>query len=167
LMVHIPYLQPFIDINKRTSRLAANIPLIRHHLCPLTFLGVTEQAYSRAILGVYEMTRIELLRDLFVWAYERSTQEYVAIKQNLTEPDPLRLQYREIIKQIVRDVVINLASDEMAFIHDAVNQKVAGDDQENVQALIIDELRRLHEGVLARYQIRPSEYMRWRDKNKT
>ena len=35
LMVHLPYLQPFEDVNKRTSRLAANIPLIRHNLCPL------------------------------------------------------------------------------------------------------------------------------------
>ena len=30
LMVHIPYLQAFEDINKRVSRLSANIPLIKH-----------------------------------------------------------------------------------------------------------------------------------------
>lgn len=29
IMVHIPYLQPFVDVNKRVSRLGANIPLIR------------------------------------------------------------------------------------------------------------------------------------------
>ncbi|MEZ5617722.1 MAG: Fic family protein [Rhodocyclaceae bacterium] len=34
IMVHIPYLQPFVDVNKRVSRLGANIPLIRHNLCP-------------------------------------------------------------------------------------------------------------------------------------
>ena len=28
LMVHLPYLQPFEDVNKRVSRLAANIPFI-------------------------------------------------------------------------------------------------------------------------------------------
>lgn len=66
MMVHLPYLQPFADINKRTSRLAANLPLFRANLCPLTFLDVPEQAYSRATLGVYEMTRVELLRDLYV-----------------------------------------------------------------------------------------------------
>src|SRR5689334_8552471 len=32
VMVHIPYLQPFEDVNKRVSRLAANIPLIKHNL---------------------------------------------------------------------------------------------------------------------------------------
>ena len=45
VMVHLPYLQPFADINKRTSRLAANLPLFRANLCPLTFLGVPEHAY--------------------------------------------------------------------------------------------------------------------------
>ena len=42
VMVHLPYLQPFIDVNKRTSRLAANIPLIRANLCPLSFVDVPE-----------------------------------------------------------------------------------------------------------------------------
>lgn len=63
MMVHLPCLRPFANINKRTSRLAANLPLFRANLCPLTFLDVPEQAYSRATLGVYEMTRVELLRD--------------------------------------------------------------------------------------------------------
>ena len=67
----------FVDFNKRTSRLAANLPLFRANLCPLTFVDVPAQAYSRATLGVYELTRVELLRDLYVWAYERSTQEYL------------------------------------------------------------------------------------------
>ena len=44
---------------------------------------------------------MELLRDLYVWAYERSTQEYLAIKQALAEPDPTRLAYRELIKQTI------------------------------------------------------------------
>lgn len=37
MMVQLPYLQPFIDVNKRVSRLAANIPLIRRNLAPLSF----------------------------------------------------------------------------------------------------------------------------------
>ena len=166
VMVHIPYLQPFVDINKRTSRLAANIPLIRHNLCPLTFLGVTEQAYTRAILGVYELTRVELLRDLFVWAYERSTQEYIAIKQDLAEPDPLRLRYREIIKQIIHDVVINPEQDALSLIQECVNKNVDVADRANVRALIVEELRRLHEGVLARYHLRLSEFQFWQEKQR-
>lgn len=71
-MVHLPYLQPFEDVNKRVSRLAANIPFIKHHLCPLSFIHVPERAYIDGTLGVYECRRIELLRDVFIFAYERA-----------------------------------------------------------------------------------------------
>ena len=162
MMVHLPYLQPFADINKRTSRLAANLPLFRVNLCPLTFLDVPEQAYSRAILGVYEMTRVELLRDIYVWAYERSTQEYLAIKQDLAEPDPLRLFWRNVIKQTIREVVTQPKLDPLLCIQRAVEERVPEGEQASVQALIVEELRRLHEGVLARYGLRPSEFIAWK-----
>ena len=160
-MVHLPYLQPFADINKRSSRLAANLPLFRANLCPLTFLDVPEKAYSRAVLGVYELTRVELLRDLYVWAYERSTQEYIAIKQDLAEPDPTRLAYRDLIKQTVREVVRQPRADALGLVQQAVTERVPSADQNNVFAVLLDELRRLHEGVLARYGLRPAELAAW------
>lgn len=162
MMVHLPYLQPFADINKRTSRLAANLPLFRANLCPLTFLDVPEQAYSRATLGVYEMGRVELLRDLYVWAYERSTQEYLAIKQDLAEPDPLRLIWRNFIKQTIYLVVMNPDKDPLTLIQQSVKAEVPVAEQKDLQALIIEEVKRLHEGVLARYGLRPSEYTAWK-----
>ena len=162
VMVHIPYLQPFADINKRTSRIMANLSLIRANLCPLTFLDVPEKAYSRAILGVYELGRFELLRDLFVWAYERSTQEYLAIKQDLAEPDPLRLRYRSLIKKTIYNVVVQPKSDSLTIISDAAAEVESEQERESVQALMVEELRRLHEGVLARYGLRPSELENWK-----
>lgn len=178
MMVHLPYLQPFADINKRCSRLAANVPLFRANLCPLTFLDVPEPAYSKGILGVYEMTRVELLREVYAWAYERSTQEYIAIRQELAEPDPLRLAYRDLIKATVRQVVTQPARKGAAATANAVEQAVAKAvaktvaqavtqnvtiaDRALVQALILDELQRLHEGVLARYGLRPSEFNAWK-----
>ena len=65
IMVHIPYLQPFVDVNKRVSRLGANIPLIRRNLCPLSFIDVPERAYVEGTLGVYELKQVGLLRDVF------------------------------------------------------------------------------------------------------
>ncbi len=162
VMVHLPYLQPFADINKRTSRLAANLPLFRANLCPLTFLDVPEQAYSRSILGLYELTRVELLRDLYVWAYERSTQEYLAIKQDLAEPDPMRLAYRDLIKQTIHDVVARTGEDALTVIQQGVAEHVDEPNRENVLALIVEELRRLHEGVLARYGLRPAQFAAWK-----
>jgi Fic family protein len=165
-LAHIPYLQPFADANKRTSRLMANLPLLRANLCPLTFLDVPERAYTRAMLGVYEITRIELLRDLYVWAYERSTHEYLALKQDLAEPDPLRLAYREVIKQIIQNVVKNAEDHSLSAIQRDVTKHVTDADRQNVQALVIDELRRLHEGSLSRYGLRPTEFERWRERQR-
>src|SRR5205807_10078844 len=71
-MVHLPYLQPFEDVNKRVSRLAANIPFIRQNLSPLSFVEVPKRIYVDAMLAVYELNRTELLRDVYKWAYQRS-----------------------------------------------------------------------------------------------
>ena len=162
MMVHLPYLHPFSDINKRASRLAANLPLFRANLCPLTFVDVPEQAYSRATLGIYEMARVELLRDLYIWSYERSTQEYLANKQNLAEPDPLRLMWRDFIKQTIHLLVTRPEQDPYVVIQQAVKAQIPESEQKDLQALVIEELRRLHEGVLARYGLRPSEFSAWK-----
>jgi len=161
IMVHLPYLQPFADVNKRTSRLLANLSLIQNNLCPLTFLGVPEQAYTRAVLGVYELNRVELLRDLYVWAYERSTREYLAVKRDLAEPDPLRLWHRSLIREVVRDVIRRVEEDPVAIIEKNVAEKVAEGERDEVKGVILEELRRLHEGVLARYGVRIAEYRAW------
>ena len=52
-MVHLPYLQPFEDVNKRVSRLAANIPLVRYNLCPLSFIDVPQNDYVNGLIAVY------------------------------------------------------------------------------------------------------------------
>src|SRR5690606_32276638 len=105
VMVQLPYLQPFDDVNKRVSRLAANIPLNRHNLSPLSFIDVPDDLYIQGALAVYELNRIELLKDVFLWAYERSAARYAAIRQSLGEPNPFRLKYREPIRTLITRVV--------------------------------------------------------------
>lgn len=54
---------------------------------------------------MYELNRTELLRDLFVWAYERSCARYSAVRQSLGEPAPFGLRYRAKIYEFVAAVV--------------------------------------------------------------
>lgn len=105
LMVQLPYLQPFEDVNKRTSRLAANIPLIQHNLSPLTFTDVPQTLYTEAILGVYELNNIDLLKDVYLWAYQRSAAHYVRVRKHLGEPDSVQFRYRSEIRALVVEVV--------------------------------------------------------------
>ncbi len=80
----------------------------------------------------------------------------------MAEPDPVRLAWREIIKQTIRDVIIHPELDALSSIHKAVLASVPSSNQASVQALILEELRRLHEGVLARHGLRPSDYTTWK-----
>ncbi len=165
VMVQLPYLQPFEDVNKRVSRLAANIPLIRHNLAPLSFVDVPDHTYTRGIMGVYELNRIELLRDVFLWAYERSAARYAAIRQTLGEPDPFRLRHREALKGIVKHVVSSNMSQKDAAIYIAqwATENMESDQRARLIEVAESELLSLHEGNFARYQIRPSQFQEWQE----
>jgi hypothetical protein len=164
LMVQIPYLQAFDDINKRTSRLAANIPLIRKNLCPLSFIDVPEQTYINGLLGVYELNRVELLRDVFAWAYERSCLLYSTTRKAMGEPDPFRMQYRTAIKQAVGEIVRRKMNKTQAIsaIRQQAFDSIPIQDQSRFIEMVERELLSLHEGNIARYQLRPMEYENWK-----
>ncbi|MCP4470328.1 MAG: Fic family protein [Gammaproteobacteria bacterium] len=165
IMVHLPYLQPFDDVNKRVSRLAANIPFIRHNLSPLSFIDVPERAYVDGLLGVYELNRVELLRDVFVWAYERSCARYSAVAKTLGEPDPFRLRYRGALTDTVAQVVLQCMRKKSAaaFLQQYSSEKLPEPDQRRFVEVAETELMSLHEGNIARYRLRPSEYRAWQE----
>lgn len=164
-MVHLPYLQPFEDVNKRVSRLAANIPLIHHNLCPLSFVDVPEKAYIDGILGVYELNRVELLRDVFTWAYERSCARYSAVRKSLGEPDPFRLRHRLLIAEAVMEVVRGSMDKKAAtaLIRKRAEERVSASERARFVEIVETEVMGLHEGNIARYRLRPAEYQTWQE----
>ena len=161
LMVQLPYLQPFEDVNKRVSRIGANIPLFKHNLCPLSFIDVPEHAYIEGTLGVYELNQIELLRDVFIWAYERSCQRYLAIAQTMVEPHPLKIKYREALIQAVQTVVKGLRQPSPAVIAEVAQDHATEADQAAFREMLTAALQQLHEGSIARYRLRRSAYIAW------
>ena len=162
VMVQLPYLQPFEDVNKRVSRLGANIPLIRNNLCPLSFIDVPDQAYEDGTLGVYEFNRIDLLRDVFIWAYERSCQRYLAITQTMAEPDPLRIRYREALIHAVQAIVRGNKMPSTKNIQQLTDDLVPETDKKAFKKMVLDALQRLHEGNVARYRLKLSEFQAWK-----
>ena len=161
LMVQLPYLQPFEDVNKRVSRVGANMPLIKHNLCPLSFIDVPERAYVEGTLGVYELNEVDLLRDVFVWAYERSCQRYLAITQTMVEPDPLKMKYREALIHAVQVVVKGQLRPQPDVIARVARDIVNEADRDAFVQMLTDALGQLHEGSIARYRLRRSEYLSW------
>lgn len=137
-------------MNKRVSRIGANIPLFKHNLCPLAFIDAPEQAYIEATLGVYELNQIELLRDVYVWAYERSCQRYLAITQTMVEPNPLKIKYREALIQAVQTIVKGLRPPTATVIAEVAQDHVADDDPAAFREMLTTALEQLHEGGMSR-----------------
>lgn len=164
-IVHLSYLQAFEDVNKRTARLTANIPLIRNNLKPLSFIDVSQSSYITALLGVYEKNDVSLLVDLYIWAYRRSTQRYSATQQALGQPDLLSLKYRAVIHDIIKSIILeNVKS---SIIVESIRKKINELDLSTTEAdkllqIIETEITSLHEGNIARFKIRPSEYNTWK-----
>jgi hypothetical protein len=163
-MVHLPYLQPFEDVNKRVSRLAANIPFIKKNLSPLSFIDVPDETYTRGMLAIYELNRVELLKDVFLWAYERSAARYAAIRQTIGDPDPFRFRYRLEIKEVMATIIRRTMDKKTAtsYIAGWATSRVQASDQARFVEVIETELIGLHEGNFARYRVRPGEYQSWR-----
>jgi hypothetical protein len=162
-MLQAPYLQPFDDVNKRVSRLAANIPLIKSNLTPLTFTDVPRSTYTDAMLGVYELNKIELLKEVFIWAYERSAARYAAVRQSLGDPDPFRLRHRAAIGEVIGEVVRSGMKKKMAVAHlkQWTESNIAAADRDEFKRAVENELIGLHEGNFARYRIMPGEFRNW------
>lgn len=72
----ISYIQPFVDGNKRTSRLIANAVLLAHDWCPMSLRSMDETTYKKAILLFYEQNSLDLLKQLFIEQFEFAVKNY-------------------------------------------------------------------------------------------
>ena len=163
-MVHLPYLQPFIDGNKRVSRLAANLPLFQRNLAPLSFVDVSEADYTDGMLAIYELNDIRILQEVFIQAYERSAQRYTVIRGAVGDPDPFRVKYRQAIAEQVAEIIRARCGrrEAVARLRRWAEESVIESDRKRFVAAAEETLAGIHEGNFARYRIRPSEFEAWR-----
>lgn len=76
LMLLIAYIQPFVDGNKRTSRLSGNAILQSFDSCPLSYRSMDEIEYKKAILLFYEQNNISYFKELFLRQFEFAVENY-------------------------------------------------------------------------------------------
>ena len=158
LLVHIPYLQAFDDINKRTSRIASNIPLLKADLAPMSFLTMDDAAYIDGLIGIYEINNVSLLREVYIASYLASAEHYRVLRAELDSPDKSALAYRDFVRKAVRRSVLEW----QGFRPDEI-RAMAGEagipeaDRDGVVAYVGNEFRGLHEGNAIRYRLRPED----------
>jgi hypothetical protein len=122
---------------------------------------VPELAYIAGTLGVYETNRMELLRDVFVWAYERSCQRYVVVRDSIAEPDRFRMRYRQALTDTVSQIVREKRRPTEGEIHVLAERIGEPRDLPIFVELVAQEFQRLNEFNIARYRLRLSEYWAW------
>jgi len=98
-------LQAFIDVNKRTARLAANIPLIKGNLVPLAFSDVRVDDYMLAMIAIYELQDVRPLVDLYVYSYMRTCAAYDSTVKAMGF-DEVRVRYRQQRREVAREVIL-------------------------------------------------------------
>jgi hypothetical protein len=106
---------------------------------------------------------VELLKDVFLWAYERSSARYAAVRQSLGEPDAFRLRRRAALKQVVAEVIRQAMDQKTAGDHIAgwASRHIGGTERARFIEAAETDILGLHEGNFARYQIRPGEFAAW------
>jgi hypothetical protein len=113
------------------------------------------------MLAVYELNRIELLRDVFVWAYERSCHQYLAVRQQLVPPDTFRLRHRAALADAVRALVRKGQRPTAAAVGRATPRAVPAAERARFVALVQKEFHSLHAGNVVRFGLSPLEFDSW------
>jgi Fic family protein len=72
----IAYLQPFADGNKRTARFVGNAILLAHNYAALSYRGVDEIFYKKAVLLIDEQHSFHLYKRMFIEQFLFATDNY-------------------------------------------------------------------------------------------
>jgi fido (protein-threonine AMPylation protein) len=75
-LLMISYIQAFADGNKRTARIMANVVLLAHGVCPISYRSVDEADYKKAMILFYEQNSARFFKELFVGQFKFAVDNY-------------------------------------------------------------------------------------------
>ena len=144
LLGHISYLQAFVDVNKRTARLASIIPLITQDYVPQSFADVNKDDYLKATIVFYELNDARPLAELYCWAYRRSCLHFDTAVQ-VVGFDEIAALYRPLRRALVAELVRTLVPPEeiMGFIEARITDQVQSQHRDKFKQDVLAELHHL------------------------
>ncbi len=163
LLVHITYLQAFTDVNKRTARLGANIPLIKGNLVPLSFNDVERDDYTSSIIAIYEFQDIQPLLDLYVFSYMRTCAVYDSTVKAMGF-DEVRVRYRYHRRAIIREIILNLLSGNAmkAYITEQALSLIKEEDRSSFLEDVMEDLKEIDLSRIVGLGITPDQLFAWK-----
>jgi len=162
LLVHVSYLQAFADVNKRTARLCANIPLITKNFVPLSFNDVEADDYMSAVIAIYELHDVRPLVDLYVYSYMRTCAAYDSTVKAMGF-DEVRVRYRNQRRAALREIIVQSFVGD--FMNDYVQQEAAKvipeSDQKSFIEDVLEDLEQMDESRIAGLGVTPEQLNAW------
>lgn len=163
VLVHISYLQAFIDVNKRTARLCANIPLVKNNRVPLSFNDMDKDDYISAIIAIYEYREVKPLAELYVWSYLRSCKQYQVLSETLGF-DVIHVRYRmlrrQLMAQIIREKITGAVM--QSLIIEFAKENISEEDRAQFIQNVLRELSALESFKLAGMGVSQQEFAAWK-----
>lgn len=162
LLIHISYLQAFVDVNKRTARLSANISLITKNLVPLAFSDVKTQDYMSAMIAIYELQDVNPLVDLYVYSYMRTCLAYDSTIKALGF-DEVRVRYRLQRRALIREVILQKMTDSKAqpYIKEELEKVIPKEDWKAFEENVIEDLIQIDHSRIAGLGVTPLQLDDW------
>ena len=161
LLIHLAYLQAFTDANKRTSRLCANIPLLRHNLVPLAFNAIEQDDYANAMVAIYELNEPRPLAELCVASYLRTCAEYDATVE-AAGFDAVRVRYRQERREAIAEIVSQgLTGNALTAHAEAVAQGIPATDRADFEEDLREDLAMLSPARIAGMGITVAQLRDW------
>ncbi len=162
LLGHISYLQAFVDVNKRTARLASIIPLITQDYVPQSFVDVNKDDYLKATIVFYELNDVRPLADLYCWAYGRSCLHFDTSVQ-VVGFDEIAALYRPQRRALVAELVRSLVPPEgvASFIETRITDEVQPQHRDKFKQDVLAELNHLDNSRVAGLGISREQLEAW------
>ena len=162
LLVHISYIQTFLDANKRTARLSANIPLIMNNLVPLSFNDVDRDDYMSATIAIYELQEVHPIIDLYFFSYMRTCVAYDSTIKAMGY-DEVRVRYRQKRRSIIREIIIRklVGKHLKSYIESKAKTEISKKDQKAFLEDIMEDLEEMDQNRIAGLGVTPDELDSW------
>lgn len=153
-------------MNKRTARLACNIPLVKNHLVPLSFNDVDKDDYASAMIAIYEKNDVTAFAELYCYSYLRSCQLYNVTAESMGI-DVLRVKYRQQRRNLIREIVQqNLHGNALEVFLAQEVQMIPLEHQEKYLSDARTDLRNIAPYTVVGMGISAEELSRWLSEEK-
>ena len=162
LLAHLTYLQPFTDVNKRTARLSANLPLVKHNLVPLSFNDIEREDYISAVMAIYELQDVQPLIDVYAFSYLRTCVLYDSTIKALGF-DEVRVRYRAQRRAVLREIIQRRLHGDLLekYMSFQALEQIALKDQKAFLEDVHEDLEQMDESRIVGLGVTLSELKKW------